>query len=135
MLRKSIFTITFMFKSLKGFGWNNGGPASQAVAQHCISIGPMYHVIWVVVFLATGGGKCHPHDNCARRPANTGRSPNPVSKLGQRLRRWAKVETVLSKWHLFARVLLLRIQQTQCWNSFGPASGWKHQRAATLTKH
>ena len=33
----------------------NVGPASQTVAQHYISIGPMYRVIWVVAFLATGG--------------------------------------------------------------------------------
>ena len=29
---KKIFTIIFMVKSLKGFGWNNVGPASQTVA-------------------------------------------------------------------------------------------------------
>ena len=34
---------------------NNVGQASQTVAQHYISIGPMYRVIWVVAFLATGG--------------------------------------------------------------------------------
>ena len=28
-----------------GFGWNNAGPASQTVAWHFISIGPMYRVI------------------------------------------------------------------------------------------
>ena len=43
-----------MIKSLKGFGWNNIGPASHMVAQHDISVGPMYRVIWVVAFLATG---------------------------------------------------------------------------------
>ena len=35
-----------MVKSLKGFGWNNVGPALQTVAQHYISIGAMYRVIW-----------------------------------------------------------------------------------------
>ena len=35
-----------MLKSLNGFGWNNVGPASQTVAQHYISIGPMYSAIW-----------------------------------------------------------------------------------------
>ena len=47
-LEKIIFTIIFVVKSLKGFGWNNIGPAaaSQTVAQHYISIGPMYRVIW-----------------------------------------------------------------------------------------
>ena len=33
-------------KSLKGFDWNNVGPASQTVTQHYISIGPMHRVIW-----------------------------------------------------------------------------------------
>ena len=41
-----ILTIIFVAKSLKGFDWNNVGPASQTVAQHYISIGPMYRVIW-----------------------------------------------------------------------------------------
>ena len=47
--KKNIFTILFvvnMVKSLRGFGWNNVGPASQTVVQHYISIGPMYGVIW-----------------------------------------------------------------------------------------
>ena len=43
-----------MVKSLKSFGWNNVGPASQTVAQHYFTIGPMYGVIWAVAFLATG---------------------------------------------------------------------------------
>ena len=41
-----LFTIVYVVKSLKGFDWNNVGPASQTVAQHYISIGPMYRVIW-----------------------------------------------------------------------------------------
>ena len=41
-----IFTIIFVVKSLKGFGWNNVGQASQMLALHYISIGPMYRVIW-----------------------------------------------------------------------------------------
>ena len=40
-----IFTIIFVVKSVKGFGWNIVSPASQTVAQHYISIGPMYRVI------------------------------------------------------------------------------------------
>ena len=47
--RKKIFTIKFVAKSLKGFGWNNVGLASQTVAQHYFTIGPMYRVIRVVV--------------------------------------------------------------------------------------
>ena len=43
-----------MVKSLKGFAWNNVGPASQTVARHYFTIGPMYRVIRVVAFLATG---------------------------------------------------------------------------------
>ena len=41
-----IFTLIIVVKSLKGFGWNNVGPASQTVAHYYISIGPMYRVIW-----------------------------------------------------------------------------------------
>ena len=51
---KIILTIIFVVKSWNGFGWNNVGPASQTVAQHYFTIGPMYCVIWVVAFLATG---------------------------------------------------------------------------------
>ena len=43
---EKINTIIFLVKSSKGFGWNNVGPASQTMAQHYISIGPMYRVIW-----------------------------------------------------------------------------------------
>ena len=46
VFRKKIFTIIFVFKRLKGFGWTNVGTASQAVTQHYIIIGPMYRVIW-----------------------------------------------------------------------------------------
>ena len=51
-------TIIFVVKSLKGFGWNNVGPASQTVTQHYFTIGPMYCVIRVGVFR---GIKCHPY--------------------------------------------------------------------------
>ena len=44
-----IFTIIFVVKRLNGFGWNNVGPASQTVAQHYISICPMYRVIWCLI--------------------------------------------------------------------------------------
>ena len=40
-----IFTIIFVVKSLKGFGWNDVDSSSQTVAQHYISIGPMYRLI------------------------------------------------------------------------------------------
>ena len=52
-LEKILFTIIFVVKSLKGFSCNNVGPASQTVAQHYFTIGPMYGVIWLVAFLAT----------------------------------------------------------------------------------
>ena len=38
-------TIIFVVKSLKDFGLNNVGPASQTLAQHYFTIGPMYRVI------------------------------------------------------------------------------------------
>ena len=47
---ENIFTIIFVVKSLKGFGWNIVGPVSQTVSQHYFTIGPMYRVIWVVAF-------------------------------------------------------------------------------------
>ena len=37
---KKIVTIIFVVRSLRGFGWNVVGPASQTVAQHYNSIGP-----------------------------------------------------------------------------------------------
>ena len=42
-VQKKIFTIMFVVKSLKGFGWIIVGPASQTVAQHYISSGPMLY--------------------------------------------------------------------------------------------
>ena len=47
-----------MVKSLKGFGWNIVGPASQSVAQHYFTIGPMYCVIRLKAFRGT---KRHPY--------------------------------------------------------------------------
>ena len=55
---KKMFTIIFVAKSLKGFGWNNVGPVSQTVAQHYFIIDPMYRVIRVVAFRRR---KCHPY--------------------------------------------------------------------------
>ena len=73
---KNIFSIIFVVKSLKGFGWNNLGLASQAVAQHDLTIGPMYRVINIVTFR---GIKCHPYGSQSKHGAIT----NPVSMLGQ----------------------------------------------------
>ena len=57
---KKIFTIIFMVKSLKGFSWNNVGPASQTEAQHNFSTGSMYRVIRVVAFR---GMERHPYSS------------------------------------------------------------------------
>ena len=43
-----------------GFDWNNVGPALQTVAQHYISIGPMYRVIWC---FWRRDRKRHPHSH------------------------------------------------------------------------
>ena len=53
-----MFTIIFVAKNLKGFGWNNVGPGSQTVAQHYFIIDPMYRVIRAVAFRRR---KCHPY--------------------------------------------------------------------------
>ena len=45
-VQKKLFTIISVVRSLKGLGWNTVGPASQTVAQHYISIEPMYRDIW-----------------------------------------------------------------------------------------
>ena len=68
------------------------------VAQHYISIGPMYCVTWVVAFLATEGEKCHPYSN----PANTKHLYNICTMLDQRRRRWAVVVQMLYKCFVFA---------------------------------
>ena len=75
---KNIFTIILVVKSLKGFGWNNVGPASQTVAQHYISIGPMYCVIWC---FWRRDEKRHPYYAAAK---NTVQSPKAVTMTGQR---------------------------------------------------
>ena len=61
---KNIFTIIFVVKSPKGFGWNNVGPASPTVAQHYISIGPMYRAIWC---FCHRDGKLHQHNSAVRK--------------------------------------------------------------------
>ena len=47
---EKIYSRLIRAMSLKGFGWNNIGQASQTVAQHYFTIGPMYRVIKVVDF-------------------------------------------------------------------------------------
>ena len=45
--------------------------ASKLVSQHYISIGPIYRVIRVVAFLATGGAKRHPHSSPSKHGSIT----------------------------------------------------------------
>ena len=59
-----IFTIIFVVKSPKGFGWNNVGPASQTLAQHYIGIGPKYRVIWC---FWRRDFKSHQHNSAVRK--------------------------------------------------------------------
>ena len=86
---KKIFTIVFVVKSLKGFGWNNVGPASQTVAQHHFTIGPMYRVIRVVAFR---GIKCHPYGSQSKQGTIT----QFCSMLGQRRIRLTGIEPTMS---------------------------------------
>ena len=60
--------IIFVVKCLKGFGWNNVGPASQTVAQQFFPIRLMYRVIRVVAFR---GIKRHPYGSQNRHGAIT----------------------------------------------------------------
>ena len=64
---------------LKGFGWNIIGPASQPVAQHHISIGLMYRVIW-----------CFWHRDRKRQPHKAAVRKHMTS---QRRRLWVNIET------------------------------------------
>ena len=73
---KNIFKIIFV---VKGFSWNNFGPALETVAQHYYAIEPMYRVIRVGAFR----GIKRQYTRMAVR-ANTVQSPNSVSMLGQR---------------------------------------------------
>ena len=88
-----IFTIIFVIKRSKGSSWNNIDPASQTVAQHYISIGPMHRVSGV-----SGAGmlKRHQHNVTVRKP-------NAVSMTGQRRRLWVNIETALVECHVFAQ--------------------------------
>ena len=65
---KNIFTIIFVVKSLKGFDWNNVGPASQTLAQHYFTIRPMYRVIRVN---ASRRIKRHPYGNQSKHRSIT----------------------------------------------------------------
>ena len=84
-----IFTIIFVVKSLKCFGWYNVGPASQTVAQHYISIGPMYRVIWCFWHRAFKG---HQHNAVLSQKRRIVQSPNAVSMTVQRPGLWVNIE-------------------------------------------
>ena len=80
----------FVVRSLKGFGWNIVGSASQTMAQHYFTIGPMDPFIRVVAFREI-------KRQCTRMAvrANMGQSPNSVSMLGQRRVRLTGIETAI----------------------------------------
>ena len=88
--KKNSRLLLFVVNSLKGFGWNNVGPASQTMAQHYFTFGIMYRVIRVVAFR----GLKHQCTRMAVR-ANTGQSPNSVSMLGQRRIRLTGIEPAM----------------------------------------
>ena len=67
-LEKNIFTIIFVVKSLKGFGWNNVGQTSQMVAKHYFTIGPIYRIIQVVAFR---GIRPHPYKSQSKHETIT----------------------------------------------------------------
>ena len=103
---KKIFTIIFVVKSLKGFGWNNVGPASlasQTVAHHYISI-----LGQCIVLSGVSGAGTLCVINIMQPLENTLQSPNAVSMTGQRRRLWVNIETALLEFHVFVQ----SIQQT-----------------------
>ena len=96
MFRKNNVHDYIVVKSLKKFGWNTVGPASQTVAQRYFTIGPMYRVIRVLAFLATWDESvthiavaavlCHKVDLCIQ---------NAGLLLGHRQTHWINIEATL----------------------------------------
>ena len=101
--KKNIFTIIFGLKMLKGFWLNYVGPASQTVAQHCISIGPMHRVIWC---FWRRDKKRHPRNAAVRKH---GTITQCCFNDGQRRTLRVNIATTLGESLVFAR----SIQQTQ----------------------
>ena len=68
----------FRAQSSEKYKLNNVGPASQMLAQHYFTTGPMYRVIRLVPFRGI-------KRQCTRMAvrANTAQSPNSASMLGQ----------------------------------------------------
>ena len=91
--------LIIVIRAIKGFGWNSVGPASQTVAQHYISIGPMYCVIWC---FWRRDGEFNPIT--VQQSDNTVQSPNAVSMSGQRRRLWVNIETELGECHVVGKV-------------------------------
>ena len=121
-------------KSLKGFGWNNVGPATQMVAQYYFTIGPMYlgsgpsdHRRW----------NCHPYSNC--RKVTYIYIQNAGLLLGHRQTRWINIKATLeSRPAVGAGVeeSCVRSALEWCWASV--VQNWpalNQQWAATLTHH
>ena len=79
-----IFTIIFVVKSLKGFGWNNC-PASQTVAQHYISIGQ-----FIVLSGVFGAGILKV--TSIMQSEKTVQSHNAASMTGQHRRLWVNID-------------------------------------------
>ena len=79
--------------------------ASQMVAQHDISIGPIYRVICIMVFLAPMLER-HQHNAAVRKESTI--NLDTVSMTGQRRRLWVNIETALVECHRFVQ----SIQQT-----------------------
>ena len=69
-----------------------------------------------------------------RLPSNTGHSPDAVSMLGHRRRRWANIETALSECPVLAGLTLRIKHQTlkQCCFNAGPASQTVGQHWANI---
>ena len=95
---KYTFTIKYSDVSLKSFGWNNVGPASQTVAQQYINIGPMYRVI--IWCFCHRDGKRHQHNGAVRK---YGKITQCCFYDGQRRRLWVNIETALCECHVYSR--------------------------------
>ena len=84
---------------IKGFGWNNVGPAPQTVAQNYISIVPC-----IVLSGVSGAGTGSVTSITIQQTENIVQSPNhTVPMLGQRRRLWVNIETALGEYHIFAQ--------------------------------
>ena len=93
VFRKYRFTIKYSDWRLNSLGWNSVGPASRTVAQHYISIGPMYSANWCFWRRYV---KRHPDSNAAVRKHDTMlQIVQIVSMPGQLRRLWVNIETAL----------------------------------------